>query len=90
MGREILKQIESKISEVVGVRIKMVWDKHCGCSMCPCSPGYRIKGDIPFRSTEHTRFSISVTKDGSFIFFQPKYTYELGYKDVETLTKIFS
>ena len=89
-GREILKQIESQISKTIGVRIKMVWDKHCGCSMCPCSPGYRIKGDIHFRSTDKTRFSISVGKDGSFRFFQPTYTYELGMSDVEKLTKIFS
>lgn len=79
VGREILNRIVSKVSEVLGVKVKSVWDRHCGCSMCPCSPGYRIKGDIPFRSTDKTRFNIIVNKDGSVEYRIPKSSYELGH-----------
>jgi len=25
-----------------GDTAKIKWDRHCGCGMCPCSPGWRV------------------------------------------------
>ena len=79
IGRKILEEISTKISNVIGSSVKMVWDRHCGCSMCPCSPGYRIKSDIPFQSKDETRFNLFVNKDGTFEYRIPKKYYELGH-----------
>ena len=65
-GRIILDHIVTKLSRVLGVKVKAVWDKHCGCSMCPCSPGYRIKADIAFRYNISPD-KIDVTHNGSKI-----------------------
>lgn len=40
--QEKIKEIENKHNIKI---LKVKWDKHCGCSMCPCSPGFRIFGD---------------------------------------------
>lgn len=89
VGREILDRIVSQIGNTLGVKVKSVWDRHCGCSMCPCSPGYRIKGDIDFRSNDKTRFNIFVKEDGKVDFRRPKDSWELGYDDVNKLTETF-
>ena len=90
IGRSILNNIVDNISRVLGVRVKAVWDKHCGCSMCPCSPGYRIKADIPFSSKNNNRFNIVVHSDGKVEYHIPKASYELGYTTHEDLQKSFS
>ncbi len=89
-GRSILDHIVDEISRVLGVRVKAVWDKHCGCSMCPCSPGYRIKADIHFSSKDRTRFYMSVLKDGKVEYNIPQITSELGYLTHQDLQKTFS
>ena len=89
-GRAILDHITESISRVLGVRVKAVWDKHCGCSMCPCSPGYRIKADIAFFSRENNRFNMVVSKEGKVEYHIPKSSYELGYTTHEDLQKSFS
>ena len=89
-GRNALDYIVSNISRVLGVKVKAVWDRHCGCSMCPCSPGYRIKADIPFSSKEDTRFNMWVQKDGTFDYRLPKTNYELGYTTHKELESTFN
>lgn len=90
VGREILDRIVAQVSKVLGAKVKAVWDKHCGCSMCPCSPGYRIKGDIPFYSTDKTRFNMWIGKNGKVEYHIPKSYYELGRTTHQELEKIFS
>ena len=89
-GRIILDHIVTRLSRVLGVKVKAVWDKHCGCSMCPCSPGYRIKADIPFRSTDKTRFWMSVDKKGKITYNIPSSSYELGFTTHEELESSFN
>ena len=89
-GRSILDHIVDEISRVLGVRVKAVWDKHCGCSMCPCSPGYRIKADITFFSRENNRFNMVVTKEGKTQYHIPNASYELGYLKHQELETTFS
>ena len=89
-GRIHLDHILTKLSRVLGASVKAVWDRHCGCSMCPCSPGYRIKADIAFRSTDKTRFYMTVDKKGEIKYFTPKSSYELGFTTHEKLESTFS
>ena len=91
-GREKLEQFISEVKRIFKVdKVKAVWDKHCGCSMCPCSPGYRIKieGNYRYRSSESTRFNLHVNKNG-FQFFKPKDRWNIGYVEVDELEKTFS
>jgi hypothetical protein len=90
VGRKILEHISQNVSSVIGSSVKMTWDKHCGCSMCPCSPGYRVKTDIPFKSKDDTRFNIFINNDGSIEYRTPKRYFELGHSVHEELRNKFS
>lgn len=69
--------------------IKAMWDRHCGCSMCPCSPGYRIKINREVRSLEKYRFSLWVNEDGSYKFVRPDYDFEIGSPNVDKMEEVF-
>ena len=90
-GMEILKKVEQKIGKVFGGRkVKLKWDKYCGCSMCPCSPGFRVMIDFTTggRFSEEHRFKLWINKDGSFNFRVPKNPYYLGIDEVKNLETI--
>jgi len=70
--------------------IKVVWDRFCGCSMCPCSPGYRVKINREIRSLDKYRFSLSIDKKGEYTFKAPDYSFEIGKPNVDKLEKTFS
>jgi len=70
--------------------IKVVWDRFCGCSMCPCSPGYRVKINREIRSLDKYRFSLYINDKGEFTFKGPDYSFEIGIHKVEELEKTFS
>jgi hypothetical protein len=90
-GREILEYIETRISVALGgVKVKASWDKHCGCSMCPCSPGYRIKADIPFTSKDDTRFNMWVDSNGEIEYRIPQSKWVLGYDNHQQLDSTFN
>lgn len=46
-GKEKKQQFIEWFKNEFGVDIKLNWSKNCGCSMCPCSPGFEIKVEIP-------------------------------------------
>lgn len=69
--------------------VKAVWNKFCGCSMCPCSPGYRIKINREVKSLEKYRFSLWVGEDGSYKFDRPDYDFEIGSTKVDEMEKTF-
>jgi len=90
-GMEILKKVEQKIGKVFGGRkVKLKWDKYCGCSMCPCSPGFRVMIDFTTGGTfrEEHRFNLWINKDGSFDFRVPENPYYLGIDEVKNLGTI--
>jgi len=95
-GAEQLKEVLEKVKELYpGDEIKVTWDRHCGCSMCPCSPGYRIKvkTDRGFTSNEKVRFSLHLTNENgkvNYTFFRPKDSYWVGYDKIEKLEKKFA
>jgi len=93
-GREILDNIITNISNVLGTEVKAVWDKHCGCSMCPCSPGYRIKAVFDsskyFNSKDETRFNMYVRTNGDIKYCAPKSAWDLGYENNDQLNLIFN
>ena len=69
--------------------IKVVWDKYCGCSMCPCSPGYRVKIDRDVRSITKYRFSLWIDENGNYQFRPPEYYFDIGLQNVEKLKNTF-
>lgn len=89
-GNAILKNIVNSVKEVFpDTEVKTMWDRHCGCSMCPCSPGYRIKIDREFRSKDETRFNIYIDEKGKVDFRAPKFIYEIGERQVKKLENTF-
>lgn len=75
--------------------VKVTWDKYCGCSMCPCSPGYRIKvnAGMSMASNGKYRFSLHVSKEKGKVkyhFFRPKDSWNIGYDKAKEIESAFS
>ena len=89
-GQIHLNKILDEIKKIFkNNEIKAMWDRHCGCSMCPCSPGYRIKINREVRSLEKYRFSLWVGEDGSYRFARPDYDFEIGSANVDKMEEVF-
>lgn len=59
--------VKSWANDVWGESAKIKWDKHCGCGMCPCSPGWRVMVDeskVPFYSKPKEHW-VEVKDDGN-------------------------
>jgi len=90
-GQIHLNKILDEIKRILKTdEVKAVWDKFCGCSMCPCSPGYRIKINREVRSLEKYRFSLAVLEDGTYRFNRPDYDFEIGRARVDEMEKTFN
>jgi hypothetical protein len=75
-GQIYLEKIISEIKNIFETtEVIARWDKYCGCSMCPCSPGYRIKINRDVRSLEKYRFSL--------------YVNEVGVNNIKKLEEVF-
>ena len=46
--------------------IRVRYDRHCGCSMCPCSPGYRVLADNVDAAREAAKLVREVVGDDKF------------------------
>ena len=89
-GQIHLNKILDEIKKIFkNNEVKAMWDRHCGCSMCPCSPGYRIKIDREVRSLEKYRFSLYVGEDGSYKFIRPDFPFEIGGINVDKMEEVF-
>jgi hypothetical protein len=89
-GQIQLNKILDEIKRILKTdEVKAVWDKFCGCSMCPCSPGYRIKINRDVKSLEKYRFSLWVDKKGYYEFNRPDYDFEIGRDHVDEMEKTF-
>lgn len=96
LGAQELHKVVSIVKEIYpDNEVKVTWDRHCGCSMCPCSPGYRIKVKFEksFVSNGDNRFNLHVERQNEetkYTFFKPKDSYWIGYENVNELEKMFS
>jgi hypothetical protein len=55
-GNKKLQEKIQAIEKQFGIKIvKTRWDIHCGCSMCPCSPGFRLYGDSSIKLEKNWR-----------------------------------
>lgn len=45
-GHKILKKITTYFKRRYNLDVSFKWDIHCGCSVCPCSPGFNIYAEI--------------------------------------------
>jgi hypothetical protein len=95
-GKSELQKVLDKVKELYpDSQVKAVWDKHCGCSMCPCSPGYRIKvkTDRNYASKGENRFNLYIVNDNGgtrYKFIKPEDSWWIGYENVDKLQKWFS
>ena len=96
-GAEELNKVVDKVKSVFpDAQVKVTWDRYCGCSMCPCSPGYRIKIDkeSSMPSKDIYRFSLFVeeNKKGKtkYKFLKPKDSWVIGYDEVRKLENEFA
>lgn len=95
-GAEQLKKVVEKVKELYPEdEVKVTWDRYCGCSMCPCSPGYRIKvkAKTHVSSSNNNRFSLHLSLKGKkieYTFFKPKDSWNIGYDKVNQLQEAFS
>lgn len=90
-GLKELEFIKNSLNELfVGHNIEIKWNKYCGCSTCPCSPGYRVNIDKDILSSDKYRFSLRLDKKGKYHFKEPTYPFEIGRENVDKLKKIFS
>jgi hypothetical protein len=68
-GKEKKLQFIEWFKNEFGVDIKLNWSKKCGCSMCPCSPGFEIRIEVP--SKKHRFYSRGLRTN-------PRFNYESG------------
>lgn len=92
-GQEIISKILEKLrTELKSEDIVVKWDIHCGCSMCPCSPGFRVimgnNGTLP-SSKENRRFNVWVEKNGKIKFTLPKELYHYSNEYLDGLENTF-
>jgi hypothetical protein len=96
LGAQELHKVVDKVMAIFpDSEIKVSWDRFCGCSMCPCSPGYRIKMKMKndFTSNDRNRFNLHVNIENGkpkYAFQKPKDSWQMGYDNVEKLEKEFS
>lgn len=96
LGKEELDKVVATVKGFYpGSEVKVTWDRYCGCSMCPCSPGYRIKVKFErsFTSNEKNRFNLHVERQNGetkYTFFKPKDSYWIGYDNIQKLEEAFS
>lgn len=41
-GRAAKNEVKQYFKEKFNIDVRFKWDIKCGCSMCPCSPGFRV------------------------------------------------
>lgn len=96
LGKAELEKVVAKVKRLFpDSEVKAAWDIHCGCSMCPCSPGYRIKVKAQriHSSSDKSRFNLHiVSEEGKvkYTFFKPEDSWTIGYDNVEKLVKEFN
>jgi len=83
-GKEILENVKKYFENVHGLEVKLSFSKYCGCSQCPCSPGYEIKAVVDpsaniSRTKDEDRYSIFVNDDDTLDVRPPKNNDKLEY-----------
>ncbi len=94
-GKEHLKKVKARLQEIAGKsgRIFFKWSKHCGCTMCPCSPGFMVylelsdelsrSGDVYFKQLrESERFDVFLSEDGKMKIHQAQSSWKLSRLDI--------
>lgn len=75
--RKIVEMFKSKY----GLNVSLKWNKYCGCSMCPCSPGFEVIAHLPgkpyFKMRDDDRLPVWVEDNGRVkINRQPSYYFQ--------------
>ncbi len=74
-GEKLKKEVADYFKKEFNIDVYFKWNILCGCSACPCSPGFdvMVNSDIAIRKmTEAKRFTFFVKDDGSLDIRKPK------------------
>jgi hypothetical protein len=81
VGREQLAKVADYFAKNYGVEVKFKWNIHCGCNMCPCSPGFDVlvncKG-YRLQMRDENRANIWFKEDGKMDFREPEMKYRFS------------
>lgn len=77
-GEAIKQKTIQYFKDTYGIDVFLKWNIYCGCSMCPCSPGFDIvvTDVVPQkRSQEDLRFDVFVKDNDELDVREPKYKW---------------
>ncbi len=96
-GKKAMTEAKEKIQKMVGDTGKVFfkWSISCGCTMCPCSPGYKVYVELnpekeirlsyPRHLREEERFSSWIDKKGKLDLRELKNSYRLKNMGIELI-----
>lgn len=78
-GTKAMVEAMDKIQKIVGdsTKLSVKFDQYCGCSSCPCSPGFKIIAEMKdgkysdYRSKEDYRFTFYLGDKGQVHYARP-------------------
>ena len=89
IGRAQLEKVRLFFKEKYGIDVSFKWNIKCGCSMCPCSPGFDVKVDTMYHRNlsddKHELAKIWFNNDGEMDFREPKSSW--NFNEVIRLVK---
>ena len=75
LGKRAIQRVKEYFKKEYNLEIKLKWSIHAGCTMCPCSPGFKIyimAADKPWWLRTHDaddhRLDVWVNTNGSLGF----------------------
>ena len=75
-GKQFIEKVKQYFRDNFNIEVKASFSKHCGCSMCPCSPGFKIicESDTlsPIKSRNDFRMKIWGNEKGDLDIRYPK------------------
>jgi hypothetical protein len=75
-GKAALRRVADEFFIRYGVEVKLVWSANCGCSMCPCSPGFKVMAEEGIKTwwgrRDRDNFEVNVYfDDNGWMDFRP-------------------
>jgi len=75
-GKELKKKVVEYFKEKQGMDVSLSWSQKCGCTMCPCSPGFNILVKVPKMmgsySGDEYLIDVFIGKDGGLDVRSPR------------------
>lgn len=83
-GKLMLANVAIAMEREFNVQVEFKWDRKCGCTMCPCSPGFKMFAKVPgsYIRGRNQQITFYVNTDGQIEIKYAKSTYsQFGKKE---------